>query len=163
MSNQSTSLDLLLEQAENTPVAKERKAARGDLLVYLTALAYGQISSENSQVEYPVTHKLVTLGIGDDIVWAILHTEAFSDRFPIRLLSREKSEIQNYQRLVGYEMDLEQNGFNDVIPAMNPADMTKPGILVPAFVYKENLSPVLLALVEEKIIELKETNSDLVI
>lgn len=144
-------LELLLEKEANSPVAKERKAAKADLLVYLTALAYGQISSENKEVEYPVTHKLVTLGMDDDIVWAILHTEAFSDRFPIRLLSREKSEIQNYQRLVGYGMDLEQNGFNEVIPAMNPADMTKPGILIPAFVYKEDLNQVLLAMVEERI------------
>ena len=141
----------LLEQAENTPVAKERKAAKADLLVYLTALAYGQISSENRQVEYPVTHNLVALGMDDDIIWGILHTEGFSDRFPITMLSRGNSDVANEHSLVNWEVVAEESGYNDVIPAMNPIDMTKPGILVPAFVYKENLSPVLLAMVEEKI------------
>ncbi|MBU1120179.1 hypothetical protein KKA50_03230 [Patescibacteria group bacterium] len=155
-------LELLLEQAENTPVARERRAGKADLQAYLSALVLGQISPENKQIEFPVTHKLVALGMDDDIIWGILHTEAYSDRFPVMILERGKSEAAKEHLLVDWEVIAEEGDYDDVIPAMNPTDMTKPGILVPAFVYKENLNPELLGMIEEKLTKLGETNPDFV-
>jgi len=163
MNKLGNNLEKLLEQAENTPVAKERKAAKADLTAYLSALALGKISPEKKQIEYPVTHKLVALGMTNEIIWGILHTEAFSDRFTPMIFKRGKVEKSDYELLLGYERSFEEDGFNEVIPAMNPTDMTKPGILVPAFVYKEDLNPELLGIIEEKLTKLRETNPDFVI